>query len=332
MSKRFTITPPNWPRELTFEEFKKSNPLITENQLIPLYNQYLTKFLSELKQQKIHFKQSKINHLLTEIKKSSLFEHVKSNAFGGESSSSAADPFTTSYSLTFDRDNEEYVSTTFDPDDYNLKDGFTVSFWVRPDELGSSRFAMGREPATNQRFNFGIHSNTKIHVAVGSNRQRNAIHGLTVDNWFYYAVTFAGGVNGDRFIYINGNLISPETGTATWNDDDEAAYLWFGARNKTNAVTPWTNGWKCGLTDVAIFNEAKDSNWITASYNNGVPTDLVNESGLVGYWRFEEGEGTTVNDLSGNGNHGTFGAIGSPNSDGNNTTALPTWSTNTPLS
>ena len=47
--------------------------------------------------------------------------------------------------------------------------------------------------------------------------------------------------------------------------------------------------------------------------------DLSNESGLVGYWRFNEGSGTTVEDYSGNGNHGTFAAISG------DTTALPTW-------
>ena len=57
MSKKFDIKPPNWPRELTFEEFKKHNPLINENQIVNLYNQYLAKFLNELRQQKLHFKQ-----------------------------------------------------------------------------------------------------------------------------------------------------------------------------------------------------------------------------------------------------------------------------------
>ena len=31
---------------------------------------------------------------------------------------------------------------------------------------------------------------------------------------------------------------------------------------------------------------------------------LENEQGLVGYWKFNEGLGDTVYDLSGNGNHG----------------------------
>tara|TARA_R110000851_G_scaffold332823_1_gene510079 strand:- start:2384 stop:2935 length:552 start_codon:yes stop_codon:yes gene_type:complete len=69
MSKKFDIKPPTWPRELTFEEFKKHNPLINENQVVNLYNQYLAKFLNELRQQKLHFKQSKNTQLVSEIQK-----------------------------------------------------------------------------------------------------------------------------------------------------------------------------------------------------------------------------------------------------------------------
>ena len=319
MNKKFNIKPPNWPKELTFQEFIKLNPhIINENQLITLYNQYLNKYLTELGEKKIHFKQSKINQLLTELKESQLHEVINANAPGGSYQ------FTNKYSIKFDRGAESYISTTFDPDDYNLNEGFTMSFWVNPSELGGSRFAMGREPATNQRFNFGIHSNTKIHVAVGSNRQRAAEHGKSIGSWFHYVVTFAGGVNGDRYIYINGSLISPSDGTATWNNTGGDADLWFGARNKTNAATPWTNGWSCNLTDIAIFNEAKDTTWISKVYNGGTPLNLINEEGLVGYWRFEEGEGTKVKDLSGEGNHGVFGRVSG------DTTALPTWTTDVP--
>ena len=63
----------------------------------------------------------------------------------------------------------------------------------------------------------------------------------------------------------------------------------------------------------------KDGDWISNTYYSGNPTDLQNESGLVGYWRFEEGKGTTVEDLSGKGNHGTL------TSDDEDTYGLPTW-------
>ena len=80
--------------------------------------------------------------------------------------------------------------------------------------------------------------------------------------------------------------------------------MYFGARNLT--TVGYNYGWACGLDEVAIFDEEKDSSWVTNTYNGGTPTDLQNEGGLVGYWRFEEGSGTNVEDLSGNGNHGTL--------------------------
>ena len=95
--------------------------------------------------------------------------------------------------------------------------------------------------------------------------------------------------------------------------------MYFGARNLVNVG--YNYGWACGLDEVAIFNTAKDSDWVTSTYNGGTPNDLTEESGLVGYWRFEEGGGTTTKDLSGNGNHGTLTT---------DDTGLPTWSTDTP--
>ena len=46
---------------------------------------------------------------------------------------------------------------------------------------------------------------------------------------------------------------------------------------------------------------------------------FTTESGLVGYWRFEKGLGTTVEDLSGKGNHGTL------TTDDESLYGLPAW-------
>ena len=83
MSKKFDIKPPNWPKEYTFAEFAKLNPhIINENQLITLYNQYLNKYLTELGEKKIHFKQSKVNQLLIELKELQLHEVIEKNNSG----------------------------------------------------------------------------------------------------------------------------------------------------------------------------------------------------------------------------------------------------------
>jgi hypothetical protein len=57
------------------------------------------------------------------------------------------------------------------------------------------------------------------------------------------------------------------------------------------------------IDEVRIWNVARTSAQIAEAMNR----DLTGaEPGLVGYWNFSEGGGTTAYDLSGNGNHGTI--------------------------
>ena len=70
----------------------------------------------------------------------------------------------------------------------------------------------------------------------------------------------------------------------------------------------YNNGHACGLDDVAIYNELKDNDWVRSVYNDGTNFNhtVKGGSGLVGYWRFNEGNGTTVKDLGPYGYHGTL--------------------------
>jgi hypothetical protein len=230
---------------------------------------------------------------------------------------------------------EDYVTTDFNPDDYSLNLGFTVSYWVRPDEVGSTMFAFGRRHSTSQRFTFGINRPNAIFIGIGGNRKRSTWASMGVDpslldgsdikidgTWYHFAVTYAdrestseGGVS--RKIYLNGELLAD--GNINWdNTGGGTGGMMFGGRNL--AGTGYDNGWACALDQVAIFDTAKDAAWVASVYNTDKKKlDLSNESGLVGYWKFDEGSGTTVKDYSGNGNHGTFASISG------DTTAYPTW-------
>lgn len=61
------------------------------------------------------------------------------------------------------------------------------------------------------------------------------------------------------------------------------------------------------LDEVAVFNSALSSSDVTSIFNGGVPNDISGMSNLVGYWKFEEGSGTTVADDSSNSNNGGLG-------------------------
>jgi hypothetical protein len=253
------------------------------------------------------------------------------------------------YSLTFTGNSAvatrtyDHVTTDFNPDDYDLNLGFTVSYWVRPDEVGNTMFAFGRKHNNDQRFTFGINRKRQGYFAVGGNKlttswvnmdtpveesllvQDGSYWNLKTDGtWYHFAVTYDDRTDtssvADRKVYVNGVL--RHSGTFNWSaTGGSTGGIYFGARNLTD---DYNNGWACGLDEVAIYDTAKDADFIESVYSGSTDYDHTNKSGLVGYWRFNEGSGTTVTDHSGNGNHGTFGTISG------DTTAHPTWSTDKP--
>jgi hypothetical protein len=263
------------------------------------------------------------------------------------------------YILTFAGDGgaNDYVSTTFNPDNYDgtgtgLNYGFTVSYWVKPAEIGGYLRALGRRPETDGRFEFGLKSATDVHVGIGAgtkddNTHNDGVeggHGMEVGNWYHWMVTYGGDdhtdISGDRHvrIWINGKEIYKDgadsgtgnengMGTANWQPNwtdtvNAASNLYFGARAAfQDLVTPYNQGWACSLSEVAIYNVEKDEDgtFANAVYNAGFGYDHRTNSNLVGYWRLNEGTGTRAEDLSGNGNHGTLTTEG---------TAIPSWTKN----
>ena len=269
--------------------------------------------------------------------------------------------YTNNSSITFTGDgtfgNEgtgDYVDTGFDPIEHELYNGFTVSFWVRPDEIGDRMFALGvYGNGSNERFTFGIRSASNLFIGIGSTRkQTDSAHGMEVGQWYHWVFTYSGHTGTAAGVcdadcrwlrvYKNGQpvQISPEGdfegGIYVSHNRDYAGRtgghsLFLGGRNNRvrSGGAGYDNGWACGLDEVAIYNEMKDSDpadytsgdvpsWVTETYNNGVPTDLTGQSGLVAYWRFED---NAVTDYSGQGNHGTLTT---------NDTGLPTFSSDTP--
>jgi len=225
-------------------------------------------------------------------------------------------------------------------------------------------FAIGRKAHNNARFTFGISNGQKGYFGVGSNQSERkwetmfdtagidkATHltqdgdnwFLTIGKWYHFVVTYAGtdaGTNNMlRKIYMNGQQIwgtgvSDPTykGNINWSDTGREMNhgLSFGMRavRGSGTSTSYNNGWACGLDEVVIYNQEKDAVWVASVYNGVTNYNHIvsGGSGLVGYWRFSEGSGTRVEDLSGNGNHGLL-TNDSHGDDGGAAFAsgIPTW-------
>ena len=125
----------------------------------------------------------------------------------------------------------------------------------------------------------------------------------------------------ERDTYRNGediDLATDGNGTSTWTHTATNFPIFFGGRNNEG---DYDNGWACALHHVAIFDEVKDTSWVTDIYNaSRTGTNFTGQSGLVGYWKFNEGSGLTVKDHSENDNHGT---LTSDTADGGS--GIPTW-------
>ena len=231
--------------------------------------------------------------------------------------------------------NRSYLTTNFNPDSFNLNLGFTVSYWVRPDEVGDLMLAFGRRHNSNQRFAYGINTATAIYAGVGDTRIRtnwaamgattnpqlsnlfDASNQLKTGRFVHFAATYADRADTSSSavhkIYLNGVLIKENT--LNWSQTGGGTGgMFIGVRNN---VGDYNQGWACALSHLAIFDKEQSSTYIQDIYNAGrTGTNFTGQSGLVGYWKFNKGSGTTVTDHSGNGNHGTFATDGS---------GLPTW-------
>ena len=91
--------------------------------------------------------------------------------------------------------------------------------------------------------------------------------------------------------------------------------LFIGAET-TNNGSSFRSYFTGDIDEVAIWDENLSNAEILALYNNGSGKDAsinsgdyTSKSNLVGYWKFNEGSGATINDASGNGKNGTkYGA------------------------
>ena len=121
---------------------------------------------------------------------------------------------------------------------------------------------------------------------------------LPLNTWiFITGVWERSGSNITGTLYVNGvnkgtNTSGLMTATGAFN-----SYTIIGSHS-------WNMDYiDASIDEVCIWNKALTE---TEIRNNMCKKLTGNETGLVGYWRFDEGSGGTANDASGNGNNGTL--------------------------
>lgn len=205
---------------------------------------------------------------------------------------------------------DQYMSagsfTSFDG-----QDKFSVSMWLKMPSSGGG-YVLAKNHSSSywaNRFNFFVDEG-KIEVNTTHLAFRNT--GLSLgNNWInvIFVIDRTQGVLVDRCkVYVNGSVIvnSGNSNFGTIVADSEP--LLVGTRTVGTSSPAINNPFEGQMDEVAIFNIALDATQCSA-IGSTTPTDLTGHAGLINWWRFEEGSGTSVADEVGS-NNGTL--INSP--------------------
>jgi hypothetical protein len=124
---------------------------------------------------------------------------------------------------------------------------------------------------------------------------------LPTNVWFHFCCVWDA-VNGERKLYINGELIPQFL--------NEGAPL----RLTGEPIRIGTDGhrnqcFKGMIDEVRLWNVARTQEDVRVTMNRRLSGE---EPGLVGYWDFDEGQGQVVDDLSDKGNRGRLGRLPYP--------------------
>ena len=217
--------------------------------------------------------------------------------------------FTTAdYALNFDGTND-YVSIPNDP--FSNNNTFTIQAWLKPEVVGDGAFHgfVGIQPSGYNTRKPSLWVSTGGDLHYDSYKGTDRFNGIisdgsnkffTADEWVHVAWTNDGS---NYKFYKNGNLVATETAPDTFNAPDDKGY-------EIGRVDNYFNG---QLDEVAIWNVALSSADITSLYNSGNGLKASADSGnydnsgeLIGYWKFNDGTGSTLTDSTSNSNNGTL--------------------------
>lgn len=192
--------------------------------------------------------------------------------------------------LTFTRANSQYVTVPHSAS-LNLGTNFTVEAWVNYSgqnvtivDKGNYDFLWSLNPNTNQN-KMGFYNRNTGTWAYST--------GIVPQNtWTHVAITLQ---NDILVFYING--VASGTASVTFSQDTEAMNI--GRQQPTACACNHFNG---TMDELRLWNLARTQSQIQANMNS-VPT---NTTGLVAYYKFDEGTGSTTADATSNNNNGTL--------------------------
>ena len=208
----------------------------------------------------------------------------------------------TDYELEFNSATQDYVEMPNVSSVIANSTTFSISCWVNPQSNTNHGGIIGFRNNTDADFYLLQMQNTntieaRFRNSSGANYDILANNILDFGQWQHLAFTYDGSY---IRLYKNGVIVDSTAANGTITQTNQSFKLgsldWgttgFYLNGRLDEVRLW---------DVAL-SQTEINNWMC------IPIDLTHPyySNLMGYWRLNEGTGTTITDLSTNGNNGTL--------------------------
>lgn len=201
---------------------------------------------------------------------------------------------------------DQYVTVPHQASIENIVNGdFTIEAWVNFNATGSFKTIVakgGGNEANNTSYFFSISNNQKIAIWLSNGSSsiiRESNTTLSTNTWYHVAVTYDFNNRALRF-FLNGVLDGFQTNAFFSSSQADTQPLYIGRQ-----------GWDCGcnpfsgsLDEIRIWQVDRTSAEIALSAQ--FPPAPTGFDGMRGYYNFNEGSGTTLNDNSLNNYHGTL--------------------------
>ncbi|MCK4388118.1 MAG: S8 family serine peptidase [Dehalococcoidia bacterium] len=197
------------------------------------------------------------------------------------------------WALSFDGE-DDYVACGAGP---SFTSAITVEAWVYDRRGGYAETFVTRSTTAygNPQFYFGANNPTSFKVALWTTTGRHdfTMSGYSLNEWHHVAFTYDGS---NVVLYLDGNAGSPGAKTGTLSDPTSPVR--FGMLQPTTGLYDFD-----GIIDeVRIWSDARTQSEIQDNMYSALEGT---EQGLVGYWRINDGAGSTASDSTSNENDGT---------------------------
>jgi subtilisin-like proprotein convertase family protein len=191
------------------------------------------------------------------------------------------------YTLSFDG-----VDDTVATADLSLANSsFSVAFWAKRGATGEGMIVGQGSGSPNESLALGFNDADQFVCGFGSNDLVTIVE-YTDSDWHHWACTYDS-ASRTRRIYRDGAQVAEDTASANYAG---SGTLLLG----TDPANRFFNG---SLDDVIVFDHALAASTVEEVYD-GSPIAL--SDGVLAWWPFDEGSGTTTSDIGANSYEGTL--------------------------